>query len=168
MGIMMGRVIRQALSRAAGQEGTRNEHTESSPQRRRQNGSRSLPTVRLTDIAPTVLDVTGCKGDVPVIDGRSLRQLMHGEVDGPRIAFSKGMLFSEDKHALRTGQFKYVRWANGKEELFDLQEDPRELRDLAASAADSRTLAVVESSRTQHSDSEASRVPPPAHAALTR
>jgi arylsulfatase A-like enzyme len=88
--------------------------------------------VRLTDIAPTVVDVTGCRVDMPVIDGRSLRPLMEAEADDPRTAFSEGMLFSDEKHALRTSQFKYVRWANGKEELFDLLEDPRELRDLAS------------------------------------
>ena len=32
--------------------------------------------------------------------------------------------------ALRTSQYKYIRWNNGKEELYDLTSDPTESKDL--------------------------------------
>jgi len=45
------------------------------------------------------------------------------------------MLFAEERVALRTATRKYVRWANGKEEAYDLVDDPGERRDLAGSDA---------------------------------
>jgi arylsulfatase A-like enzyme len=36
--------------------------------------------------------------------------------------------------ALRTDRYKYVQWPNGKEELYDLLNDPGELQDIAAGA----------------------------------
>ena len=35
---------------------------------------------------------------------------------------------------MRSARYKYVRWDNGKEELYDLRADPAELRDIAATA----------------------------------
>jgi hypothetical protein len=42
------------------------------------------------------------------------------------------MLFAEERTGVRTRDRKYVRWENGKEELYDLTADPGERRDLAA------------------------------------
>jgi len=41
-------------------------------------------------------------------------------------------LFADEKRALRTAGLKYIVSANGKQELYDLTNDPAELRDLAA------------------------------------
>jgi len=43
------------------------------------------------------------------------------------------LLFADNKTGMRNATTKYVRWSNGKEELYDLQSDPREQRDMAGS-----------------------------------
>lgn len=43
----------------------------------------------------------------------------------------ESLLFAEEKVGVRTNQYKYVRWDNGKEELYDLTKDPHELLDIA-------------------------------------
>jgi hypothetical protein len=61
----------------------------------------------------------------------SLVPLIRGEGAGPEVALVENMLFSEERVGVRTRDRKYVRWASGKEEVYDLLRDPREQRDLA-------------------------------------
>ena len=58
--------------------------------------------------------------------------LLTGAADPPRVALSEALLFADEKRSLRDERFKYIVWANGKEELYDLLADPAEQRDLAA------------------------------------
>jgi arylsulfatase A-like enzyme len=93
--------------------------------------------VRLTDVAPTVLDLAGISPPSG-LDGATLVSGRDGRIRlaaGGRVAICESLLFAEEKVALRTERWKYVRWENGKEELYDLASDPRELRDLAGSAS---------------------------------
>jgi arylsulfatase A-like enzyme len=86
--------------------------------------------VRMTDVAPTILDLLGVA--VPSQrDGETLLPLVRGEPAAPRVALTENMLFAEARVGLRTNDRKYVRWENGKEEVYDLHADPRERRDLA-------------------------------------
>jgi arylsulfatase A-like enzyme len=94
-------------------------------------GQRIDAVVRLMDVAPTVADLTGMAAP-PALDGRSLRPLLNGDADAPRLALSEALLFADEKRALRTAGLKYIVSANGKQELYDLANDPAELRDLAA------------------------------------
>ncbi len=89
--------------------------------------------VRITDVAPTVLDLLHLPTPPPS-DGKSLVGLMHGEESQPRVALIENMLFAEERIGIRTDRQKYVRWETGKEEAYDLASDPAECRDLAASA----------------------------------
>jgi len=93
--------------------------------------TRISDVVRLMDIAPTITDLTGCQAaPEDAIEGRSLRPLLVGR-DEPRTAMSHGLLFAEERRALRSERFKYIEWAHGKEEVYDLRSDPNERRDLA-------------------------------------
>lgn len=83
----------------------------------------------LEDIMPTLLELAG----IPVpetIDGRSLVRQLQGEKAPVReyVHIEHAGKF----HALTNGQEKYI-WltADGTEQLFDLAEDPDELRNLA-------------------------------------
>jgi len=79
---------------------------------------------------PTLLDAAGI--DVPdSVDGRSLLPLLRGENDFDRewvhFEHSTGM------QALTDGRHKYIWFVqDGSEQLFDLENDPGETRDLAA------------------------------------
>ncbi|MCY3764708.1 MAG: arylsulfatase [Gemmatimonadetes bacterium] len=91
--------------------------------------------VGLQDIMPTILDACGlevpetCTGRslVPVVRGESdgVRDVLHGEHSG-YYAYENG------NHYVTDGRHKYVWFTQtGREHLFDLDEDPHELRDLS-------------------------------------
>ena len=106
------------------------------------------------DIAPTVLDVGNATiGDH--IQGRSLVPLMRGDDDGWRdsvlIEFythenPRPWLMDMDYRAVRTDRYKLIHWMQhpDERELYDLQEDPYELRNLINDPAMSAVAADLE------------------------
>jgi uncharacterized sulfatase len=106
-------------------------------------------TVELLDLYPTLADLCGLRGTPAGLQGRSLAPLLRSPSarwDHPAVS---QMLRSGGKpvmgYSIRTGRYRYTYWNEGAEgeELYDYQEDPRELRNLAGSGnADSpkRTL----------------------------
>lgn len=106
--------------------------------------------VRLTDVAPTLLDLAGL-APPPEADGRSLMALIEGREDAHRPAWTYAA-FSNRGLALRSDdRWKYVfndtAWAplHGRETLWDLRRDPAESVDLAAevSTEDTRRQVVA-------------------------
>ncbi len=105
---------------------------------------RSKAAVSLLDVVPTVLELAG----LPARDGlhgRSLSEAAAGELPArPRYLVAQRRHFprrariargefasSTDLHAVRgDGRLKYLRDGSGKEELYDLEADPSELRNL--------------------------------------
>lgn len=87
--------------------------------------------VRLLDLAPTIAQLAGCTVP-PEWEGRSLVQGAEGQAPLPVFP-----VFTEQAHrpfvALRTGGLKYIRGEHGAAQLYDLAQDPSELRDLAGS-----------------------------------
>ena len=91
--------------------------------------------VGLQDIMPTLLEVAG----IPVpetVTGNSLLPLIRNEEDGGRDILHgehAGCYRYEDgMHYLTDGHFKYVWYSQtGREHLFNLDEDPDELQDIA-------------------------------------
>jgi arylsulfatase A-like enzyme len=86
------------------------------------------------DYMPTVLDLA----DVPApeaVDGTSLRPLFSGTVPADWREFAAiefhGLRFPESKRAIRWSHYKYVMNFASIEELYDLDADPWELRNLA-------------------------------------
>jgi N-acetylglucosamine-6-sulfatase len=91
------------------------------------------------DIMPTVLDTAGVKSPVP-IDGRSWLPLVRGE----KVDWRKEFLYeyywernfpqTPTQHALRGDRYKFIRYQGiwDLDELYDLQEDPLESRNLIA------------------------------------
>ena len=91
--------------------------------------------VELRDVLPTFLDAAGAP--IPGhLDGKSLLELVRGNTRSWRryIDLEHGMCYNQDHwNALTDGRIKYIYYAlDGREELFDLANDPRELRNLAA------------------------------------
>jgi arylsulfatase A-like enzyme len=98
--------------------------------------------IELVDLTSTLLEFAG-EAPFRTCEGRSLLPLL----DRPAIAPDgwRGAVYSELKgqHMIRTDRYKYVYRANEtRQELYDLAEDPRELRNLSGnpSAAVEREL----------------------------
>ncbi len=92
----------------------------------RKGGRVSIP-VSLIDIYPTLNELSGLpeKND---LEGNSLVKLMNGEkTDHPPVRLTYGY----KNHAVRSQQWKYIRYHDGTEELYNIKEDPHEWENLA-------------------------------------
>jgi arylsulfatase A-like enzyme len=102
-------------------------------------GTRIDRPVCLEDLMPTVLALAGLETPDHV-DGVNLVPSLRGEPQTIRdwLHFEHAPIYSEKQgfHALTDGRFKYIwRPVDGAEQLFDLDTDPHELKDLAPDPA---------------------------------
>ncbi len=112
--------------------------------------------VSTVDLLPTLMEIAG--GKIPdILDGKSMLGVWEGKTDylHDEIFFSySGVIVSKKRQetpfpirAVRTDRYKYIRYLNNQvghpkqkntlfppEELFDLQNDPQELNNLAESS----------------------------------
>ena len=114
-------------------------------------GKRAGHPVSLVDLYPTLVDLCGLEGDTRKnemgagLEGHSMRPFLEDPEDGtwagPDAALS--MVYSgaeyeriaEMQHySLRTRDFRYVRYNNGFEELYDHRNDPYEWDNVAGKA----------------------------------
>jgi arylsulfatase len=112
----------------------------------------SQPT-ELRDVLPTFLDVAGAS--IPDhLDGKSLLELVRGNTKDwrPYIDLEHSMCYNKDHwNALADGKVKYIYYAfDGREELFDLTNDPQELHDLAEEQAHNSTLMKWRQRMVEH------------------
>ncbi len=88
--------------------------------------------VGLIDIYPTLVDLCGLpeKSD---LQGRSLVPLLND----PALPWDHPVLTTHHpgNHAIRSERWRYIRYANGDEELYDHNSDPHEFHNLANHAA---------------------------------
>ncbi|MDQ6760496.1 MAG: arylsulfatase [Acidobacteriota bacterium] len=94
--------------------------------------------VELRDILPTLLEAAGTIAN-RTLDGRSLLSLIREDGKGWRewIDLEHNICYSPANHwsGLTDGNWKYIFHArDGEQQLFHLEEDPHELRDLASDA----------------------------------
>jgi N-acetylglucosamine-6-sulfatase len=94
-----------------------------------------------TDLAPTLAELAGTQ-PTTVIDGKSFVPFLRGESipswrtyflveEGDIINSVPGTTF----YSIRTDAWKYVQYATGEEELFDLTNDPYEMNSVASSSS---------------------------------
>jgi arylsulfatase A-like enzyme len=110
----------------------------------------TIPEIALsTDIAPTILDLAGI--EIPeAMQGRSLVPLLKGEPVEWRDEFFYEHRFGHQRipqtEGVRTTRWKYTRYISVDpvyEELFDLENDPHEERNLAGDPDYAETLAEM-------------------------
>ncbi|MFQ6070928.1 MAG: sulfatase [Candidatus Aminicenantales bacterium] len=100
--------------------------------------------VQHVDILPTVCELLGIEESSYHFDGKSLFPLIRGEVDEIRPFVLSEESYAQRKMSLREEGFKYIyapdnegmciyclRVHGGKEELYDLENDPAERRNIA-------------------------------------
>jgi arylsulfatase A-like enzyme len=90
--------------------------------------ARSGRTVELLDIFPTLLELTGMPARQD-LEGHSVVPLLK-DANAPR-EWPAITTHNHDNHAIRTERWRYIRYADGSEELYDMQADPNEWRNLA-------------------------------------
>jgi arylsulfatase A-like enzyme len=92
-------------------------------------GTRCDVPVDLSCLYPTLLELADLPRD-DRCDGESVVSLLRGGAeDRDRVAL---MTYQKGNHAVRSERWRYIRYANGSEELYDHQSDPREWRNLAS------------------------------------
>jgi arylsulfatase A-like enzyme len=87
------------------------------------------------DVAPTIAAMAGL--ELPWADGMSLLPLLRGETGEGRAELLEVMPGSgapgyEGWNALRTADHRFIRWDDGRRELYDLASDPWEAHDLVS------------------------------------
>lgn len=101
--------------------------------------------VALQDLLPTVCDLVG----VPIpphVEGASLVPFFHGRSEGWRdyVHAEQGESAPEPFHCLTDGRWKYIWFSKtGGEQVFHLEEDPHECRDLSASEAHAGRITAM-------------------------
>jgi arylsulfatase A-like enzyme len=90
--------------------------------------SRCDAPVALYDIYPTLVEICGITPN-PNLDGQSLMPLLKNpNTQWDRPAFTT---YGFRDYTLRSKRWRYIRYADGGEELYDHQKDPREWTNLA-------------------------------------
>ena len=91
-------------------------------------GKRCHRPVELLSIYPTLIDLCGLEARAD-LDGTSLGPLL----DNPDAPWAPPAIttLGLNNHAIRTERWRYIRYADGAEELYDHASDPNEWRNLA-------------------------------------
>jgi arylsulfatase A-like enzyme len=100
-------------------------------------GGRCVEPVELLDLYPTLIDLVGLP-PTGGLEGHSLAaQLKDANAPRPWPAITTS---NQGNHSVRTRNWRYVRYADGSEELYDHRDDPNEWTNLARSPVHAETL----------------------------
>jgi choline-sulfatase len=112
--------------------------------------------VGLIDVYPTLVELCRlpAKND---LQGRSLVPLLKN----PRLPWDHPVLTTHhpDNHAIRSEHWRYIRYANGDEELYDHRVDPHEFDNLASDPEQTDVLARLSACWPEKSVPYAPRMP---------
>lgn len=94
----------------------------------------------LLDLYPTIIELA----DLPKRDGLEGRSLAPQLKDANAAREQPAITtHGPGNHAVRTERWRYIRYADGSEELYDMVNDPREWTNLAALPRDSDTITQL-------------------------
>jgi len=83
--------------------------------------------VELLDLYPTLLDYAKLPKN-PLNEGKSLRSFIEGNADDEAIAITT---YGKNNHSMINQSYRYIRYEDGSEELYDLSIDPDEKNNIA-------------------------------------
>lgn len=108
-------------------------------------GTKTQSLAELVDIYPTLADLAGLPAPA-YLDGKSLKPVLNDPAAKVKsAAFTQVRRGDFDGYAVRTERFRYISWENGRrgEQLFDLESDPRETKNLASDPAHADAVAEL-------------------------
>jgi arylsulfatase A-like enzyme len=116
-------------------------------------GTRCSRPVNLIDLYPTLVELTGVKAPRQELDGHSLVPLLKN----PKADWAHVSITSHGRRndSLRTQRYRFTRYRNGAEELYDHYNDPHEWTNLAGNP---EYKAIVEQLRLKLPKDHAPRV----------
>ncbi|HYI97150.1 MAG TPA: sulfatase-like hydrolase/transferase [Bryobacteraceae bacterium] len=111
----------------------------------RTGSAAEFPAVN-TDVAPTLLELAGVP--MKACDGVSLAPIITGKGKTPRRDYVIGQYYSKQRwvnptRMIRTETFKYNRYIQHGEELYDLKNDPGEVVNLASDKGYRKTMSEL-------------------------
>ena len=92
-------------------------------------GSRTNTPVSLMDLYPTIVELAGM--EVPAhVEGTTLLPILKD----PAIPSGRAVVSTHGfrNHAVSGDRYRYIRYSDGSEELYDIESDPNEWRNLAS------------------------------------
>ena len=97
--------------------------------------------VNLLDIYPTLIDLCGLPENSK-LEGRSIEPLL----SDPQKAWPYPSLttFGQNNHALRSEHWRYIRYSDGTEELYDHKEDTLEWKNLIDQASSTEIVKAFQ------------------------
>lgn len=104
-------------------------------------GVRCERTVNLIDLYPTLIDLCGLPGVKQKMDGVSLRKLLAD----PGAAWERPAVttYLQGNHAVRNERWRYIKYADGGEELYDDVSDPNEWKNVAGEGGNASIKAEL-------------------------
>ena len=101
-------------------------------------GQRCLQPAELLDIYPTLIELSGIPARTD-LEGLSLApQLKDAAAKRERPAITS---HNQGNHGIRSERWRYIHYADGSEELYDMQNDPNEWTNLAGVPEHAAVLA---------------------------
>ncbi len=105
-------------------------------------GETTAALAELVDLYPTLADLCGLEAP-DYLDGVSLKPVLQDPAKSVKdAAFTQVRRGGFDGYSIRTAKWRYTLWDDGKkgEQLFDMQADPQETKNLASDPAHADTV----------------------------
>jgi len=114
-------------------------------------GQRCTSVVNLIDLYPTLIELCGLKEN-PENEGRSIVPLLKNP--GKKWDYPTLTTMGRNRHAVRSERWRYIRYQDGSEELYDHSTDPLEWKNLAGDPKYDRIKRKLSSSFPELNEEE--------------